>query len=83
MNALSQLTSENKTARLAGLTVRLEADACKCGSEFAVIGRDAELRCRSCGRPRGFISKFRADWITAVIGQFGRSQEITIRGPRL
>jgi hypothetical protein len=85
MNALSQRTPESKmaTASLAGLVVRLEADTCKCGSEYAVIDRNARLHCRSCGRPRGFISRFRAEWIAAVIARFGGAREIVIRGPRL
>jgi hypothetical protein len=85
MNALRQLTPKHKTAehnQLTGLTVRLEADRCRCGSEFATIGHDAGLICRSCGRRRGFLSKFRRDWIIAVISKFGRG-DITIRGPRL
>jgi hypothetical protein len=85
MNALSHRTPESKmaTAGLAGLVVRLEADTCKCSSEYAVIDRNAQLHCRSCERPRGFLSRFRAEWIMAVIGRFGRADNIVIRGPRL
>ena len=67
---------------LAGRFVELPNDTCKCGSVVAVIDRDHHLRCRSCGRPRGFLSKHTADWIIKVIATLG-ADAITIRGPAL
>jgi hypothetical protein len=69
-------------------SVRLPADPCKCGSENAVIGTGTEthharLHCRSCGRFRGWLSKFTADSIEAVAAKFGAPETITIKGPKL
>jgi len=66
---------------LAGRIVHLENDACRCGSEHAVIDGDRHLHCRSCGRRRGFLTAFTASWISAVIASAGGG--ITIRGPKL
>jgi hypothetical protein len=73
---------------LIGLAVRLPNDLCKCGSDIAVIGTGtaphyARLQCRSCGRFRGWLSKFTADWIAGVAASFGAPETITLRGPRL
>ena len=74
---------------LAGLAVKLEHDRCKCGSDTAIIGTGnamhrATLTCRSCGRPRGWLSRPSANWIEAVIDLHGRPDKpIIIRGPQL
>jgi hypothetical protein len=67
---------------LTGRSVDLENDACKCGSKHAVIDGDLHLHCRSCGRPRGFLTVFTAQWISAVIATVG-AESIVIRGPKL
>jgi hypothetical protein len=75
-------------ATLAGLAVKLERDRCKCGSDTAIIGdgkamHRASLSCRSCGRFRGWLSRFTADWIEAVINLHGRPDEpIILREPK-
>lgn len=74
---------------LIGLAVCLPNDPCKCSSDIAVIGTGlaihrASLSCRSCGRSRGWLPKFTADWIASVISLCGRPDTpIIIRGPRL
>jgi hypothetical protein len=74
---------------LAGLAVKLEHDRCKCGSDTAIIGAGkamhrASLTCRSCGRHRGWLSKFTADWIESVISLHGKPDKpIVMRGPQL
>ena len=74
---------------LAGLAVKLEHDRCKCGSDTAIIGagkamHHASLTCRSCGRHRGWLSRFTANWIEAVINLHGRPDKpIIVRGPQL
>jgi hypothetical protein len=75
------------TDPLAGLLVKTP-DQCRCGSDVAVIGAGtamhrASLNCRSCGKHRGWLSKFTADWIEAVARKFGAPEIITLRGPRL
>jgi hypothetical protein len=67
---------------LTGRSVELPNDRCKCGSDVAVINRDRQLNCRSCGRRRGFLSAFTADWIAAVIATAG-ADSIILRGPKL
>jgi hypothetical protein len=72
---------------LLGLTVELP-DECRCASNVAIIGAGtqihrAALNCRSCGRHRGWLSKFTADWITHVAARFGAPEIIKIkRGQR-
>jgi hypothetical protein len=78
---------EHAADPLVGLWVRTP-DACRCASDVAVIGAGTEthrasLRCRSCGRHRGWLSKFTAGWIENVVGRWGRPEIIKIRGPRL
>jgi len=74
---------------LAGLAVKLEHDRCKCGSDTAIIGagkamHHTSLTCRSCGRHRGWLSRFTANWIEAVINLHGRPDKpIIVRGPQL
>lgn len=73
---------------LIGATVRLPNDLCKCGSDIAVVGTGtgthrARLQCRSCGRFRGWLSKFTADWIEAVAAKCGGSETTTIKAPKL
>jgi hypothetical protein len=92
MNSLSEVEQKNKTATrrhdpLAGLPVKLP-EQCRCGSEVALIGAGTEihrasLRCRSCGRHRGWLSKITANWIETVAVKFGAPEIITLRGPRL
>lgn len=73
---------------LAGLVVKLEHDFCRCGSNVAIIGdgkamHRASLNCRSCGCFRGWLSKFTANWIEAVVNLHGRPDTpIIVRGPR-
>jgi hypothetical protein len=91
VTSLSQHNPENKPAAdpLAGLAVKLEHDPCRCGSDTAIIGTGnaiyrATLTCRSCGRPRGWLSRPTADWIEAVINLHGRPDKpIEMRGPQL
>jgi hypothetical protein len=81
---LTAVTPKSKPATnpLTGRFVELPNDRCKCGSDVAVIGRDRQLNCRSCGRRRGFLSAFTANWIAAVVATAG-TDTITIRGPKL
>jgi hypothetical protein len=73
---------------LIGQAVRLPNDLCKCGSDIAVIRagkgpHHARLQCRSCGRFRGWVCKFTADWIASVAAKFGAPEIITIKAPYL
>jgi hypothetical protein len=91
VNVYHQHAQKNKATAdpLAGLTVKLEHDRCRCGSDAAIIGDDkamhrASLTCRSCGRHRGWLSKPTANFIAAVIDLHGRPDKpIIMRGPRL
>jgi hypothetical protein len=74
--------SKPATVRLAGRSVELPNDPCRCGSRDAIIDGDRRLNCRSCGRRRGFLSAFTANWIIEVIKTVG-AETITIRGPAL
>ena len=74
-------------APLIGMSVRLPNDHCRCGAETAVIRAGtgphyAQLQC-SCGRFRGWLSKFTANWIASVAAQFGAPEIITLPGPKL
>jgi hypothetical protein len=68
---------------LNGLKVKLARDIDKikpCCSNLAVIrpGKGphiGQLRCACCDRQRGWLSKATADWLLAVIEQFGRPTE--------
>jgi hypothetical protein len=77
------------TNPLAGLVVQFEHDFCRCGTNVAIIGAGvnihrASLRCRSCHRHRGWLSRHTANWIETIINLHGRPDKpITIRGPRL
>ena len=91
MTVLDQHPSKNKLRHdpLAGLAVKLEHDRCKCGGDTAIIGdgkakHHASLTCRSCGRHRGWLSRFTAYWIKNVISLHGRPDKpIIMRGPQL
>jgi DNA-directed RNA polymerase subunit RPC12/RpoP len=80
--AKSKPAPERRHDRLTGRAVELPNDRCKCGSNVAIIDRDRHLNCRSCGRPRGYLSKPTADWIIEVIKTVG-AETIAIRGPAL
>jgi ribosomal protein S27AE len=67
---------------LTGRSVQMPNDTCRCGSNVVVIHVDRRLHCRSCGRPRGFLTSFTAQWISAVIATLG-ADSIVIRGPKL
>jgi hypothetical protein len=84
MLQLKAIAPKSKPASdpLTGRLVELPNDRCKCGSDVVVIGRDRQLHCRSCGRRRGFLSTFTANWIAAVVATAG-ADTITIRGPKL
>ena len=41
------------------------------------------LKCRSCERHRGWLSKFTADWIESVAAKFGAPEIITIHAPHI
>jgi hypothetical protein len=77
------------TDPLTGLVVELPDDFCRCGSNTAIIGAGvnihrAALRCRSCHRHRGWLSRRTADWIESIISLHGRPDKpVVIRGPRL
>ena len=77
------------TDPLAGLAVQFEHDFCRCGSNVATIGdgkamHRASLTCRSCGRHRGWLSRFTAYWLKSVISLHGRPDKpIIVRGPQL
>jgi hypothetical protein len=71
---------------LTGLSVELP-DACRCASNVVIIGAGTQihramLRCRSCGRHRGWLSKFTADWIEHVAARFGAPEIIKIQRQR-
>jgi hypothetical protein len=71
---------------LVGLLVELP-DTCRCMSTVAVIGTGTQihramLSCRSCGRHRGWLSKFTADWIAHVAAKFGAPEIIKIQRQR-
>lgn len=71
---------------LIGLAVKLP-DKCRCSGALAVIGAGtdlhrATLRCRSCGEPRGFLSKPEAAFIERIAATFGAPPVITLRGLR-
>ena len=74
---------------LAGVAVKLEHDRCKCGSDTAAIGdgramHRASLSCRSCGRHRGWLSRFTVYWLKSVISLHGRPDKpIILRRPQL
>lgn len=62
---------------LLGLTVNLEHFRDRCHQNIARIyeGKGphlGELKCVSCGRHRGWVSKTTGAWIESVIEQFGR-----------
>jgi len=80
---LAATTPKSKTAdQLIGLTVKLQADHCRCGSDTAIIDADHRLVCRSCSRPRGWLSKSTASWIAEVVQRVG-AQAVIFRGPAL
>jgi hypothetical protein len=81
---LTVVTPKSKpaTVRLTGRCVELANDPCRCGSRDAIIDGNRQLNCRSCGRPRGFLSAFTANWIIEVIKTIG-AEGITIHGPKL
>jgi hypothetical protein len=82
MPALKQAAPENKGAALAGLPVQLPADHCKCGGSTAIIDSGNLLRCSSCGRKRGWLSRLTADWLQATVALWGKpSKPIIMRGP--
>jgi hypothetical protein len=66
---------------LTGQAIELSNNACRCGSLVAVIDADRQLHCRSCGRQRGFLTAFTADWISKVIVTFGGAESIIVRVP--
>jgi hypothetical protein len=71
---------------LIGLLVELP-DACRCASNVAIIGTGTQihramLSCRSCGRHRGWLSKFTADWIEQVAAKFGAPEIIKVQRSR-
>jgi hypothetical protein len=71
---------------LIGLAVELP-DACRCAGNVAIIGNGtqihrAALTCRSCGRHRGWLSKFTADWIANIAARFGAPEIIKIQRQR-
>src|SRR5262245_36593056 len=70
------LQLESSGDKLLGLRVRLEHSGLCCSSRIAVIGscsgpEFAELKCETCGRNRGWLSKRTAAWLAAVIKKFG------------
>jgi len=82
MNAPFQLDLLPETnSPLFGLQVRIERQKACCDQpDIANIGRDAgphfgELRCSSCGRHRGWLSKQTASMIEEIINKFGKPEE--------
>ena len=70
-----------------GINVSLP-DTCRCASDIAIVrAGDAthhlSLKCRSCERHRGWLSKPTADWISSVVTKFGVPEVITIHSSRL
>ena len=81
----SALSSHHLPAadRIAGVLVTLPK-RCRCGGNLAQIDPRAlhmfALRCRGCGRPRGFLERAAASFITEIINRFGvPTQPITLR----
>jgi hypothetical protein len=67
---------------LLGLQVKLP-DRCHCTSATAVVSTSdgthyAQLKCQSCGRHRGWLSKPTARWIEVVAAKFGAPEIITL-----
>jgi hypothetical protein len=59
-------------------------DVCRCGTNTAIIHpgagpHEASLRCQSCDRFRGWLSKSTADWIARIAKMFGAPDIITLR----
>jgi hypothetical protein len=64
---------------LAGLHI-IAADHCACGTRESITSDGRELRCVSCGEPRGRLGLRATSFIAAIIEQFGRpSEAITFR----
>jgi hypothetical protein len=76
---------------LTGLRIQLErtkdVPCGVCGQTVVVIGNGAgphvaSLRCASCDRHRGWLTKEIADFLVGTISRFGwPSEDITIRNP--
>jgi hypothetical protein len=71
-----------------GINISLP-DTCRCASDIAVVcagdaTHNLSLKCRSCERHRGWLSKPTADWISSVAAKFGApAAAITIRSDRI
>jgi hypothetical protein len=68
-----------QTDPLIGLTVDLQ-DACLCGTYLVVIGPGAgphvaSLRCKSCDRHRGWLSRESHRFINETVNRFGCTTE--------
>jgi len=66
----------DKTDPLVGIVVNLPRH-CQCGDDMCHVGpgRDlhrASLKCTRCGRHCGWLSHKTANFLSAVIGRFGR-----------
>ena len=79
---------ETETSPLVGLAVLLERDIDRqkpCHGNIAVIHRGkgphlGELRCKTCGRHRGWVSKEMGAQLLAIIEKFGPPEApLTIR----
>jgi hypothetical protein len=69
------------------INVRLP-DTCRCASDVVIIcpgdvTHHLSLKCHSCKRHRGWLSKPTADWISSVVTKFGAPEVISIRSSRL
>jgi hypothetical protein len=69
-----------------GINVSLP-DICRCASDIAIVragdaAHHLSLKCRSCERHRGWLSKPTADWISSLVTRFGVPEVITIHSSR-
>jgi hypothetical protein len=81
----SALSSHHLPAagRIAGVLITLPK-RCRCGGNLAQVDLKAlhlfALSCRSCDRPRGFLERAAASFITEIINRFGvPTQPIMLR----